>query len=378
MSHHSRAVGVSGLMRVKNEAQFLSLSIDSCIEALDELIIVYQKSEDSTEAIIKQKEAQYPDKIKSYFYNHDIKSHHLSEAEFDRVSKLPLGSPELLASYYNLALKKSNYRYAMKIDADQIYETTLLKRICDEYRATDTVHITVLEQFSGFVFSVLSNVNSIINRLFNNFWTFPCLSKRLFINYTNYTLKKIHNDKNPINLCGYNIYAKDNNLYLCLGNYEKGFFPPFNGVYDHIIFPVSDKTYYLPAPMKSKHTKYGNCVIEKFSYDQYLKSRFGWKRMLLQSGYIWYHVAPLKTKEDVYSELLISINHDIPYSILTNSLKQLLFNGSRYWFKHFWKYKGFIRNDYILKKILNINNLKKENESTIETNNFKTSQILNS
>ena len=33
--------GLSGIMRVKNEARFIADCIDSCIEALDELVIVY-------------------------------------------------------------------------------------------------------------------------------------------------------------------------------------------------------------------------------------------------------------------------------------------------------------------------------------------------
>lgn len=37
-----RPVGVSGLLRVKNDAEFLSDCIESCIDALDELIICYQ------------------------------------------------------------------------------------------------------------------------------------------------------------------------------------------------------------------------------------------------------------------------------------------------------------------------------------------------
>ena len=51
----TRKLGISGLMRVKNEEKFLSLSIDSCIDALDELIICYQKSDDNSAEIIEKK-----------------------------------------------------------------------------------------------------------------------------------------------------------------------------------------------------------------------------------------------------------------------------------------------------------------------------------
>lgn len=41
-------------MRIKNEAMSLAESIDSCIDALDELIITYNKSSDNTELILKE------------------------------------------------------------------------------------------------------------------------------------------------------------------------------------------------------------------------------------------------------------------------------------------------------------------------------------
>lgn len=40
--------GVSGIMRVKNYAAFIEASIDSCINALDELIIVYNDCSDNS------------------------------------------------------------------------------------------------------------------------------------------------------------------------------------------------------------------------------------------------------------------------------------------------------------------------------------------
>ena len=43
--------------------------IDSCIDALDELIITYNKSSDNTEEILKEYEKKYPDKIRLYFYD---------------------------------------------------------------------------------------------------------------------------------------------------------------------------------------------------------------------------------------------------------------------------------------------------------------------
>ena len=56
-------IGVSGLMRVKNEERFVAASIDSCIDALDELVICYEECSDNTPAILEAKRQQYPEKI---------------------------------------------------------------------------------------------------------------------------------------------------------------------------------------------------------------------------------------------------------------------------------------------------------------------------
>ena len=56
--------GLSGFIRAKNEAQFIEACIDSCIDALDELIIVYNDCTDETPEIVERKRKQYPDKIK--------------------------------------------------------------------------------------------------------------------------------------------------------------------------------------------------------------------------------------------------------------------------------------------------------------------------
>ena len=63
-----RPIGISGHMRIKNEAMSLAESIDSCIDALDELIITYNKSSDNTELILKEYKNKYPNKISLYCY----------------------------------------------------------------------------------------------------------------------------------------------------------------------------------------------------------------------------------------------------------------------------------------------------------------------
>ena len=96
--------GVSGIMRVKNDAEFIEASIDSCIEALDELIIVYNDCSDSSPELIYKKQKQYPEKIKVYEYSHKIYSINLTKEEYEYAKSLPSDSPHLLCNYYNFAL----------------------------------------------------------------------------------------------------------------------------------------------------------------------------------------------------------------------------------------------------------------------------------
>ncbi len=110
-----RPLGISGHLRVKDEAMSVAECIDSCIDALDELIITYNKSSDSTEDILKEYAAKYPDKIRLYYYRPNIIKYHKNEyiTKYSLIHYLP--------NYYNFGYLKIKYKYYMKIDADQIY-----------------------------------------------------------------------------------------------------------------------------------------------------------------------------------------------------------------------------------------------------------------
>lgn len=123
--------GLSGILRVRNEEEFVEACIDSCIEALDELIIVYNDCTDATPDIIEQKRIEYPEKIKIYPYEYEIYGINLSKEKYEKTLALPDDSPHLLCNYYNFALSKVSYQYAMKIDADQIYFSTELQHWAD-------------------------------------------------------------------------------------------------------------------------------------------------------------------------------------------------------------------------------------------------------
>ena len=151
---NERPIGVSGLLRVKNDAEFLALCVDSCIDALDELIIVYQECDDDSPQIIEQKRQQYPDKIRTYFYRPLVLSHNLTSEELHYVSTLDKTSIHLLSNYYNYTLSKASYRYAIKIDGDQVYFTDKLKSFCNA------------EHFDYIIFVYIRHSKILVKRLF--------------------------------------------------------------------------------------------------------------------------------------------------------------------------------------------------------------------
>lgn len=340
-----RPIGVSGLLRVKNEAEFLSLCIDSCIDALDELIIVYQASEDDSLRIIEQKRMQYPDKIRTFFYRPLILSHNLTDEEFSYASALENTSIHLLANYYNYTLSKASYRYAVKIDGDQIYFTDKLKVFCDAFRSEGKKKISIREYWAvAYIYSFV-NLTNIFPKLLSPRFRFLIPSKMLVDKYKCYTLKVITNKKYPVSFSGINLYTEFNKWMLPLGCYAQGVFPPFNGIHDHDLFKISSETFYLPQPISSDNTKYSNCIIESFNLvDRKLSFGKGiYKFQLMYGGFLWYHTAPLKMntflsqKENHNFCKLPLFNNRIDFFDLELRLPVPLRHWMRLWYYLFWE-----------------------------------------
>ncbi len=321
-------------MRVRNEGLSIDLCIESCIPALDELIIVYQPSEDNTEEKIRKFATKYPEKIKVYCYDTPIFSHKLSPEKFKEVSQYPENSPHLLSSYYNFTLSKANYKYALKIDADQIYNTSRLKKICDAYRSTKRVKISFREKFTAKLLHIISNLNWISHRLFGTSIAWSLGSEKLSDVYNTYVFKKINNDKNPVNLSGINLSLINGELVIPISDLKNRGYPAFNGTYDHIIFEISHDTYYEKAPYKTSNYKYELCVIEKFHYDKILWHKWGWDSKLLQAGFVWWHIAPLRDhKKPENGFLTLSDFRENGFDGVKYSLTNKKFVFSRFWFK---------------------------------------------
>lgn len=333
-------VGVSGLLRVKNDAEFLGLCIDSCIDALDELIIVYQDCDDDSPLIIEQKRLEYPDKIRVYFYRPVVLSHQLTAEEMEYAISLPRDSIHLLSNYYNYTLSKASFQYAIKIDADQIYFTDKLRGVCDAYRQKGKEKITVREYWAAKKVHYFVDLINLFPKMLPAF----SFSSELIDLYKNYTLKKIRNKKNPISFSGINLYLESGKWVLPLGGYEKGLFLPFNGIHDTYVFKISSQSYYIPQPIYSSNLKYKNCVIEIFSLNKRIELWKGfYKHNFLYGGFLWYHTAAFKEpgftshKEDYKNRTLPLFSERINYSTIETRLYPfVLRRWMRSWYYLFW------------------------------------------
>lgn len=335
-----RPVGVSGLLRVKNDAEFLALCIDSCIDALDELIIVYQDCVDDSLSIIEQKRKQYPDKIQTYFYRPVVLSHNLTEEEMKYAMALPTDSIHLLCNYYNYTLSKASYQYAMKIDADQIYFTDKLKSYCDAYRKNEKEKITIREYWAAKKVHYFVDLINLFPKMLSAF----SFSERLVDLYKSYTIKKIGNKKYPISFSGINLYSESGKWVLPLGGYEKGMFLPFNGIHDHLIFEISTLSYYVPQRIYGGNLKYQNSLIETFCLNKRMNLwKSFYKHSFLNGGFLWYHMAAFKEpgftshKKDYKNQILPLFSERVVFSTIeTCLLPYVLRRWMRPWYFLFW------------------------------------------
>ncbi len=124
-----RKHGISGYLRVFNEEETIENAILSCIDSLDELVICLNNCFDNTEEIVKRLLNKYPDKIKLYWYNYDmhpVRSERHAQSKYNDVKNL--------ANLNNYTLSKCSFKYAVKVDADNLMIKRDFEEICKSIR----------------------------------------------------------------------------------------------------------------------------------------------------------------------------------------------------------------------------------------------------
>jgi len=152
-----RSKGVSGLMRVRNEEKTLKQSIESVINSLDELVIIYHDCTDNSVSILK-KLAQKYNKICLYEYT-------LPVIPANTGGYVEGFNPcHSLANYYNYGLSKCKYNWFLKIDADQIYFENELSSLIDKVvRSNTTIYDNEYFCMVGFNVSVDKDNNVMVH-----------------------------------------------------------------------------------------------------------------------------------------------------------------------------------------------------------------------
>ena len=278
-------MGLSGLMRVKDDALTLEASIDSCIDGLDELIITYNDCTDKSAEIIEKKRLEYPDKIKVYPYPYHVYAIRMSKEEYDYALSLPDDSPHLLSSYYNNALSKVNYKYVVKIDADQIYFTERLKyfRKLIKHEGKFSDISMRIGHFIWDKFWVNRDQPANYEKNTIRYWAKMFLYRFFKKAYYQYIFSMLKSNQAFISLSGINMFKSDNIWYITLCCKNTNYIVPYNGEGDHLIFEATEETYYLPwydwVISLDDNTKFN--LIERFVFPD---------RNICLAGLIWVHL----------------------------------------------------------------------------------------
>lgn len=112
--HKNRKNGLSAIIRVKNDCEYIKASILSIYKFVDEVICVLNNSTDDTGRIVKDLSSSLR-RIRMYFYNQDI------EPVGENYLRNLLVKPERsIARFYNYSISLSNYNRVIKWDGDMI------------------------------------------------------------------------------------------------------------------------------------------------------------------------------------------------------------------------------------------------------------------
>ncbi|BAZ15627.1 family 2 glycosyl transferase [Calothrix sp. NIES-4071] len=138
----NRKNGISGLMRVRDEEEFIAQVIESWIDYIDELVIVFHQCTDKTPQIIEQYQIKYPHKIRAFHYLPHV-------YPFCTKEHLELDIKDIhsFVFYSNFGLSKTQYKICVTIDGDHVGITDHIKIIYN-YLKSHPIQDTALF-FSG-------------------------------------------------------------------------------------------------------------------------------------------------------------------------------------------------------------------------------------
>jgi len=111
--------GLSAMVRVKNEEEFLYPAVKSIADCVDELVLIDNLSSDRSPSILETVRREYPGKTVLEKYPHEIRKVGRENWELSS-SEDAESSPHLSANYYNWCLARCAGPYVLKWDGDMV------------------------------------------------------------------------------------------------------------------------------------------------------------------------------------------------------------------------------------------------------------------
>lgn len=106
--------GLSGLVRLRNEAVWCGLALASFVDWCDELIVVTNRCDDATPEIVAEFAAAHPDKVRVFDYPHAIWPMGPGHDAID------VDDPRSSAAFYNFTQDRATRSHAVKLDGDMV------------------------------------------------------------------------------------------------------------------------------------------------------------------------------------------------------------------------------------------------------------------
>ncbi len=121
--------GLGAFVRLKNEAEFAHISLNSILPFFDEIVVVFNGCTDETPEIVADFAAKHPDQVRAFHYVPQV--HAFTTQAHGRE---PADSVHSGVFYTNFAMSKVSYDICCKWDGDQVAEPSAFSRIAQKLR----------------------------------------------------------------------------------------------------------------------------------------------------------------------------------------------------------------------------------------------------
>jgi glycosyltransferase involved in cell wall biosynthesis len=121
--------GISAILRLRNEEDFVEAALNSILPFFDEFVIVYNQCTDRTPEIVAQFAKREPQRVRVFHYLPEV-----FPQGSEQHCALPPEHVSSLVHYNNFALSKASYQVCIKCDGDAIAAPEPLRRVVDRLR----------------------------------------------------------------------------------------------------------------------------------------------------------------------------------------------------------------------------------------------------